>query len=241
MDSPERETDTRRMKAILTLAAAIAFASAPLWSAGFGGFDPASFPIPQDDPPVQPAAYAFAIWGVIYLWLVASALFGLLRRAEDAGWDRTRWPLAASLTIGTPWISVAMVSPLWATALILAMLAAALVAFLRAPARDAWILAAPLGLYAGWLTAASAVSLGLLGAGYGFLVGEVAWAWIALLIALGLGLAISRRSQSPSFALALAWALIAVAVQNWGSHWGLVALALLGAAAIMADSFLRRR
>jgi hypothetical protein len=93
-------SDTARMKAILVLAAAIAFASAPLWSDGFGGFDPYRYPDPQVDPPVQPAGYAFSIWGPIYLWLLAHAAYGLFARADDAGWDRTRWPLFISLGIG---------------------------------------------------------------------------------------------------------------------------------------------
>ena len=49
---------------------------------------------------MQPAGYAFSIWGVIYLALVAGAVFGLIRRAEHAGWDAARWPLIASLAVG---------------------------------------------------------------------------------------------------------------------------------------------
>jgi hypothetical protein len=147
--------DDRRMKAILIAAAALAFASAPFWTDGFGGFDPNRYPDPQIDPPVQPAGYAFAIWGPIYLWLLAHAGFGLFARDEDGPWDRTRWPLFLSLAIGASWISVAQRSPILATILIWIMLAGALMALMRTPARDRWLLAGPLGLYAGWLTAAT--------------------------------------------------------------------------------------
>jgi len=81
---PNDATDTRRLKAILTLAAAFAFVVAPFASSGFGGFDPNLFPIPQDRPPVQPAGYAFAIWGPIYLALLAHAAYGLFARGDDA-------------------------------------------------------------------------------------------------------------------------------------------------------------
>jgi hypothetical protein len=47
------------LKAVLTLLAAIAFLLSPLLSSGFNGFSPGQFPIPQIDPPVQPAGYAF--------------------------------------------------------------------------------------------------------------------------------------------------------------------------------------
>ena len=40
------------------------FAVSPLFTQGFNGFEPDQFPVPQDDPPVQPAGYAFSIWGL---------------------------------------------------------------------------------------------------------------------------------------------------------------------------------
>ena len=199
IDQPDPATDSRRMKAILTLTAAIAFASSPLWTSGFGGFSPDSYPNPQNDPPVQPAGYAFSIWGVIYLWLIVSAGFGLVARADDAGWDRVRWPLIVSLVVGTPWISVAQMSPVLATIMIWVMLIAALAAMIRAPKADRWLLSAPLGLYAGWLTAASFVALGLLGAGYGIAMAEIGWAWAGLLGAMVLGIrARATRGQRSS-------------------------------------------
>jgi len=54
-----------RMKAILLFTAAIAFAISPFLVDGFNGFAPDQFPIPQIDPPAQPAGYAFSIWGLI--------------------------------------------------------------------------------------------------------------------------------------------------------------------------------
>jgi hypothetical protein len=235
-------SDTPRMKAILVLAAAIAFGSSPFWSDGFGGFDPKRFPDPQIDPPVQPAGYAFSIWGPIYLWLLAHAAFGLFRRADDAGWDAGRWPFFLSLAIGASWITVAQRNPLLATLLILIMLAGALMALLRTPSRDRWWLAGPLGLYAGWLTAASFVAIGFLGGGYDILFGEVAWAWIALLAALATVLAVQTRvPHAPEYGLAAAWAFVAVAVNNWGASLPLVAAALLAAALAAAYALSRLR
>jgi hypothetical protein len=227
--------DDRRMKAILLFAAALAFASAPFWSDGFGGFDPNRYPDPQVNPPVQPAGYAFAIWGPIYLWLLAHAAFGLFSRADDAGWDATRWPLFLSLAVGASWISVAQRSPVMATVLIWIMLAGALAALLRAPRGDRWLLAGPVGLYAGWLTAASFVALGLLGGGYDILLPDAGWAWVALLAALVTVTAVqSRVPHAPEYGLAAAWAFAAVGVANWGQSVLLVAAALLAAAGAAA-------
>lgn len=219
---------------------AILFAVSPFLSDSFGGFDPADFPVPQRDPPVQPAGYAFAIWGLIYLWLIAHGARGLAR-AGDPGWVPTRAPLAVSLAIGAVWIPVANASPVWATLLILAMLAGALAALLRAGRGEPWLLAVPLGLYAGWLTAASAVSLGLLAAGWGLLSQTVA-ALLALALALLLGAAVLWRRPGMGYAAALAWALVAIVVRNLDGSAPVAGLAALGAlgVAILAVARARR-
>ena len=234
MTEPDDKRDTRRMKAILTLVATLAFVTSPFYSGGFGGFEPGQFPVPQDDPPVQPAGYAFAIWSVIYLWLVAHAGFGLVARADDTGWDAARWPLIVSLVVGTPWITVAQQSPVAATVMIWVMWAGAALALIRAAraGADRWWLAAPIGLYAGWLTAASCVSLGLLAGGYG-LVGLVPAAWLALVIALALAVAVMAFTRVPEYALAVAWALVAVAVANLPGQAVLAAAALIGAGVML--------
>ncbi|MCZ7675558.1 MAG: hypothetical protein M5U35_06405 [Roseovarius sp.] len=202
------------MKAILTLTAALAFALSPLTTTGFNGFRPDQFPLPQIDPPAQPAGYAFAIWGVIYLWLIAGTGFGLLARAEAPDWDRPRWPLFVSLTIGATWIPVAQLSPVWATVLIWVMLATAVTALLSGGRDDRFWLSGPIALYAGWLTAASCVALALVLAGHGIMGQQAAAiAMIALALAIGAGV-LTARPDTPEYALSLGWALIAVMAGN---------------------------
>ena len=227
------DKDTRRLKAILLFTAALAFAAAPFLAPGFEGFDPEAFPVPQRDPPVQPAGYAFAIWGPIYLWLLAHAGWGLFARADDPDWDRPRWPLFASLALGTSWLAVAGQAPVLATVQIWAMLAFALLALARTPpGRERLLLEAPVALYAGWLTAAAFVALGLVLAGHG-LVGETAAAVLCLAGAVALGLAVQTRlGRAPFYGAALAWALIAVTVANAGRALPLALAAGLGAGAM---------
>lgn len=204
----------RRMKAILTLTATLAFALSPLTTSGFNGFRPDQFPVPQVDPPVQPAGYAFGIWGLIYLWLVAGALFGLLRRDVAPGWDAMRWPLFASLAVGAAWIPVAQTSPFWATVLIWVMLGGAIRALLAAGREDRLWLRTPIALYAGWLTAAACVALGLMLAGHGVMSAQAA-AIAMLILALGLAAAVmAGRADTPEYGLAVIWALAGVIVAN---------------------------
>lgn len=223
-----------RMKAILTLSAALMFVASPLYSGAFRGFAPEQFPIPQLDPPIVPAGYAFAIWGLIYAYLVLHAGFGLLKRDIDGTWDRVRWPLIVSLTVGASWISVAKISPLWATVLIWVMLLTALGALFRATGvQDRWLLQAPLAIYAGWLTAASFVSIGLLGSGYGVLTDQVGWAWISLIMALLFaGLVQLSLVRTPEYGFTVSWALLAIAVRNLEPFTSLAILAISGAVII---------
>lgn len=215
-----------RLPAILVLIAAIAFAASPFLVPGFGGYDPTQFPVPQENPPVQPAGYAFAIWGVIYLWLIASAVYGVWKRRDAAHWNPHRLPLFISLAVGAIWLPVALASPIWATVLIWVMLASAVAALLRSPPEDRLLLRGPVGLYAGWLTAASAVSLGLLAAGWGLPpFGAVGWAIAALSVGLIISLGVVRRVPSPAYGAAVVWALIAVFIQNGLSLVGVFAIA----------------
>ncbi|MEM6758228.1 MAG: hypothetical protein AAF601_01990 [Pseudomonadota bacterium] len=221
--------ETWTAPAVLILA--LAFAASPLIVPDFGGFDPQAFPIPQNDPPVQPAGYAFAIWGVIFLWLVVGAGYALVTRRADPAWRPMRGPLALSLAVGAVWLPVATISPIWATILIWAMLLPALAALFRAPREMAWAAAWPVGLYAGWLSAASCVAIGLILGGYGFLSMPAA-AYVMLAVAIALAFAVQwRLGRAPTYGAAAIWALLAVGVQNDFAHVGLAAVA--GAALLL--------
>ena len=234
-----RSRSMMKTKAIAVLILSLTFAGSSIL-VPFGGFDPNQFPVPQDNPPVQPAGYAFAIWGLIYLWLIGSAGIGVWKHAEDPAWDAPRLPLILSLAVGSIWLPVAAQSAEWATILIWIMLITALWAAMRAPDGTRWSFAGPLALYAGWLTAASSVSIGLIGAGYGIGPDQEAWAVIAIGIALVVfGAALPRVTAPLLYAAAIAWALIAVAVKDI-DQMSFVALAALGCAVAVAFAAIKR-
>lgn len=224
-----------RVWSVLVLLAALAFAASPWFVEGFNGFDPDQFPVPQDNPPVQPAGYAFAIWGLIYAWLIAGAVFGLIRRSDDPDWAAMRPPLTLSLAIGATWLPVANMSPVAATVLIWAMLVTAFVSLFRVGDTDRWWQQAPVAIYTGWLTAASSVSIGLLLGGYGVMSGTM-----SALVALSIGLAIAlvaqyRLHRAPEYGITVIWALIGVIVANTGPlNAAVVGLCVIGIVAILA-------
>lgn len=79
-----------RALAIAVLIAALAFAASPVIFPEFAGYRPDLFPIPQESPPVQPAGWAFSIWGGIYAWLILGAGYGFWRHADDGDWRPMR-------------------------------------------------------------------------------------------------------------------------------------------------------
>ncbi len=198
----------------LVLLTGLAFAVSPWLVPGFNGFEPDQFPVPQDNPPVQPAGYAFAIWGVIYVWLLVSAVFGLVSRADAPDWQDMRPALTVSLAVGATWLAVATQNPLGATVLIWVMLISALVALARAPRLDRWYARGPIALYAGWLTAASSVAVGFVLGGYDILPPQVA-ALVSLNLAIVIGfVTLFLIPNIAEYGVSLAWALVGVIVNN---------------------------
>lgn len=105
-------------------------------------------------------------------------------------------------------------APVWATLLILLMTACAILAMIRAGTGDEWWQVLPLGLYAGWLTAASGVSIGIVLGGYAIM--SPVWAAILCLI-LVCAVTLAVQVQRPmvwTYALAVIWALFGVIVAN---------------------------
>jgi hypothetical protein len=228
---------SRPFVALLTFLLAIGFAVSPFFVSGFNGFSPDQFPIPQDNPPVQPAGYAFSIWGLIYVWLIVGMGWGLWKRREDYLWHDMRLPLALSLFVGCFWLAVAVASPVWASVLIWVMLVSALYALFRAPREDRGFAALPVGLYAGWLSAASCVSLGLLAAGYGWMSGPTAglvFVGLAIVIAAGVQ---SSLMRAPTYGIGVIWALVAVVVANVATAPTVAALAAGGAIALILPTY----
>ena len=215
--------------AALTLLLSLAFALAPFVTSPFEGFDGAQLPIPQDSPPIEPAGYAFAIWGLIYAWMILSAAFGWRVRRDDPAWTTPRAWLAVSLAIGTPWLWIAGQSAIWATVTIVLMAGTAAMSLKSAPVFDRWTLQRPVGIYAGWLTAASFVSLGSTVAGYGLLA-PAAVAWVGIAAALATAAALQLwLGKAPEYAATVVWALVAIVLQNADADPALAGFAGAGA------------
>jgi hypothetical protein len=252
MAPPEPVSAPDRLRQGVTVAAALAQAILPSlpaltgWGVQIGDRANAEGPLP-----VTPAGYAFAIWGPIFAWCLAHAVWQALpRHASDTLSRRAGWAFAAAMAGNALWALVFQSGgPAWATALILgAIAAAAIIALARVSAfplplrRDqVWLFAAPLGLLAGWVSVAAFVNLAVALSQGGWLPlrdpGHIASpAIIAAATATALA-AIARYAPFPTYALAVIWGLVAVLVRNGGDATGLTAaLAALLVAALAVRS-----
>ena len=193
--------------------------------------------------PIAPDVPAFSIWSVIYLGLVAYAVWQLLPKQSDAPRHRALgyW-VAASLLLNAAWILSVQFDQLWLSlpviAALVGVLARAFVLCLRYPPSgtiDAVITDGTIGLYLGWVsiaTAANATAL-LAASGFtGFGLDSDVWAVIVLAVAgvVGVAVAIAGRGRIAP-ALSLSWGLAWVAV---GRLAGELVSVPAGVAAIVA-------
>lgn len=220
----------------------IAFALSPFLTRDFAGYKPEQFPVFLEFWPVQPAGWAFSIWGVIYIWLVLGAVWGLLKAPHDPDWQNMRRPLVLSLGIGTFWIAAANASPILATVMIFAMAVFAIAAMLGAGSDAPGWQVRPVALYAGWLTAATGVGTGVVLGGYGVLTAQIAALAMIAAVLVAAMLLQALRPAEWAYPLAIIWALAGVIAANLSSgNWSVIALSAVGIVALALGYVVRRQ
>lgn len=227
--------------AIAVLLATVAFALSPLLTRGFAGYRPDQFPVVLDFWPVQPAGWAFSIWGVIYIWLIAGAGWGWFNAPRDPKWQKMRARLLISLGLGIFWIAAANAAPIVATVMIFVMAACAIAAMLRAGDQDRVWQVRPVALYSGWLTAATGVGTGVVLGGYGVLSAQAAALTMLVLVLLVALVVQSRRPAEWAYPAAIIWALSGVIAANLPTeNWSVIAMSVAGIAALAVGFVLQR-
>jgi hypothetical protein len=202
---------------------------------------------------IQPSTYAFFVWAPIFLSSLAYAAYQAMpANRGKALFRRTGWLTAAAFFFNgvLTWSG----GPIVGQVLVFGMLACLAAAFLRISrsgrgvlsAADRWLVALPVGLYCGWITAATVVGALQTLVRIGLPAGGAAEASLGCLLLLAGGLfaaALVRAARGgPSqgylaYAAAVLWALLAVVANQYDASVlttaaalsaALVALALVG-------------
>ena len=218
--------DTVR-QVVVIVSAAIAIVGSFIGSGAAGGTpiqDAAGGALAADATPVAPGGGAFGIWSVIYLGLVAYAIWQALPpQRSDPRQRALGYPIAASLILNAAWILsiqfdlLALSIPVIAA--LLAVLVRAFLITLRSRPKnliETIVVDGTVGLYLGWVSIATAanVAAGLVAAGFdGFGLNQDAWAVVVVIVAGAVGVLTAIRGRGRfAPAVSLAWGLGWVAI-----------------------------
>jgi hypothetical protein len=197
-----------------------------------------------------PAGYVFSIWGLIYLGLIAFAIFQALpSQRENPRLRATGWWISLGGLANSAWIFLWQYKhfPLTLVAM-LVLLSTLLVTYLRlgigrtaVSTAETWAVRLPFSLYLGWITVATVANVTVLLAYLkwdGFGIAPEIWMGIVLAAVLAIAVLINFTRRDVAYALVILWALAGISVKfasvaavaspTWIT-FGLVALTLVAA------------
>ncbi|MEL6815463.1 MAG: tryptophan-rich sensory protein [Cyanobacteria bacterium J06598_3] len=176
---------------------------------------------------ITPAGYAFAIWGLIYLGLIAYSIYQALPgQRQNAAIAQTSWMLIGACVLQMVWLYAFLMSNFWlSVGLIAGILGCLMVGYVRSrsviPTRQVrWLFQAPISVYFAWITVATVVNVA--GALYdSFFAGGpamtaigVACTVLMMAISAAIAAVVALRYGDASFAAVVVWALCAIAIRQ---------------------------
>ncbi|MEZ4729950.1 MAG: tryptophan-rich sensory protein [Caldilineaceae bacterium] len=213
----------------------------------------------SDSFPVRftPAGYVFSIWSVIYLGLIAYAIYQALPRQRTN--PRLRaifWPFLLSCIANSSWIFVWHYGLYPLSLLIMLVLLGSLIwlyarlypSFSFVSAAERWTTHIPFRIYLGWITVATVANttIVLYDLGWqGAPVGADDWAAFLIFAAALIGFFFALRLRDMAYTLVLAWAFFGIYIEQSDApvtaYTALTMAGLMVGAAILALIFGRRR
>ena len=190
------------------------------------------------------AGYVFAIWGLIYIGLIAYAIFQALPAQRDNPRLRSIfWPVIIGSIANVVWIFLWHYDRLALTVVVmLVLLGSLIVVYLRLGIQktpvsraERWAVHVPFSIYLGWITVATIANITdlLWFAGWtGFGLSAEVWFVIMLAAAIVIAAAMALTRHDVAFLLVLVWAVVGIAVNKAGVP--VVATAAWVAAAVLA-------
>ena len=191
-----------------------------------------------------PAGYVFSIWSIIYLGLIAYAIFQFLpAQRENPRLQQTGWWFVLSSGANSIWLF------LWhygyfalSVVAMLTLLISIIVIYLRlgvgrqsVPAGERWLVHLPFSIYLGWVTVATIANITAFldfVNWNGFGISPELWTFIMLIVGIAVAGLIAYTRQDIAYLLVLIWAFIGIGVEQ--SDKSQVANAAYIAAAIVA-------
>lgn len=175
---------------------------------------------------ITPANYAFAIWGLIYLGLIALGVYQLLpAQRQNQSLRQMGYLLVISSFAQTAWV-FAFLSRLFPLSLVmmLAIFMPLVAIYLRldigsrrASRSEKWLVRIPLSIYLGWISVATIVNVAIVlyDLGWnGWGISPEVWTAIMMFAAAAIATIVGIQRNDLAFPLVIFWALAAIAVRH---------------------------
>jgi len=190
---------------------------------------------------ITPADYAFSIWSLIYLGIIAFSVYQMLP-ANAARFKNIRSLYILTCALNCGWIYMWHSDQIAICLLLIALLAVCLFLInLNLKNTDGmgeyWFAKAPFGIYFGWVTAATLVNFAVLLVQWNVNISAASWMWLGvglILLSTALGVLIRMRLNNYLYPLAIAWALTGIGVKQSGQTLIVVAAAIGTIACLIA-------
>lgn len=190
-----------------------------------------------------PASYAFAIWGLIFISLMAFSIFQLIQvfsadKEDNFVLQIGPWYAITNLA-NAAWLWFWLNEVTWLTVIIMLIMLFSLIQIISRLHMNRAVVATsiktfvwfPISLYAGWITVATVANFSayLAKINFDFLFSETVWALLLILIATGINYLVLIKRNMPVFAGVGVWALIAISLRHWETNPSLQWTALIAA------------
>lgn len=191
-----------------------------------------------------PAGYVFSIWSVIYLGLIAYAIFQLLpAQRENPRLRQSGWWFVLSSVANSVWLFLWHYGYFGLSVLaMLTLLISLIVIYLRlgvgkevVSSGERWLVHLPFSIYLGWITVATIANITAFLEFVdwnGFGIAPEIWTIIMLIVAIVVAGLMAYSRQDIAYLLVLIWAFIGIGVEQ--ADTPLVANAAYVAAAVVA-------
>lgn len=194
-----------------------------------------------------PAGYAFAIWGLIYIGLLAFVIYqarGLFKKTDD-GWPvpEIGWWFVVSCAANSMWVFAWLYDYIGLSVIIMIVLLLALIKIIlktrmeldNLPLKKIAFVWWPFCLYSGWITVALVADIAAWLTKIhwnGFGLSGISWAVIMIIVAGIINLIVTWNRNMREYALVGSWALVAIAVANW-NEVQVIVVSAIGVATVL--------
>lgn len=203
---------------------------------------------------ITPANYAFAIWGLIYLGLIAYGFYQLRpSQRHDLTIHRVNFLLIIACIAQIAWVYLFTNSLFWFSVVAMLVILVSLIgAYLQFDSKQKvtrsrkWLAHIPFSVYLGWISVATIVNIAsalYISRWNGWGISAVGWTVIMLIVGTAIAAIVAIQRADIAFTLVFIWAYVAIAIRQLDSPaiWITAVVTAIVLAVLLGFGTLRRK